>query len=421
MLSFITNITPLPPSITREIALALLHDHSAMIELNPLVLRHEPTTAPPNATPEEEVKCKWILITDTISYLPGAKSELSYKAGFYNLPYGIQTHCFAPGGVNLKAIWRVGGNQAGETPEAPELGIAKPSSGLYLREDVEVRCNVFISGFVKKNLKKAHGTLVEKLLSRHRDSPENAQILQDPASPVDSIGSIPSFRPMTPPSPHSDDAVSAPPPLSRELTQFTLQQPAQQPIHQPVHEEPCSCGPGGHEVMCANYRYGAPPPRRASPAPFGHTRTPSQPSTGGRWPPQGDGTPTGSIDSFSPVGSYPASRCGCRDDDHLRSCQSYTAPRSRKPGVVPPIQRAKDSSYGRVAWKLPPGSSPSVAFRSPQLFGEQAELPGDTISSERDEDWADDDTLISELDSTELVAYWKTAGLKQAPGDAGWI
>lgn len=33
-----TNITPLPPEITREVAIAMLHDHDEMIELNPLVI-----------------------------------------------------------------------------------------------------------------------------------------------------------------------------------------------------------------------------------------------------------------------------------------------------------------------------------------------------------------------------------------------
>ncbi|TKA59774.1 hypothetical protein B0A55_12222 [Friedmanniomyces simplex] len=418
--SFITNITPLPPSITRDTALALLHNHSAMIELNPLVVRHEPTTAPPNATAEEQLKCKWVLITDTINYLPGgaAKSEVSYKAGFYDLPYGIQTHCFAPGGVDLKAIWRVGGNMFGERPEAPELGIAKPSSGLYLREDVEVRCNMFLSNFVKKNLKKSHGTLVEKLLSKHSEPvPNQLPPLQVPSSPADSIGSIPSFRPMTPPTPqsvhHGAPSFVNSLPLSRQSTNATSYQ-------QPLQEEPCSCGLGGHQVMCPNYRYGAPPPRKSSPAPQMNLQTSSQPFMDMRWPPQADRTPAAPADIYSPVGVHPDTRCSCRDGDHVRVCQYYEAPRARKPGVRLPAQQAKDNNHGRLVWKLPPGSSPSVAFRSPQLFGEQAELPGDTVYSERDEDWADDDTLISELDNTEL-AYWRTEDMKQAPGDAGWI
>ncbi|KAK0287496.1 hypothetical protein LTR91_001796 [Friedmanniomyces endolithicus] len=415
--SFITNITPLPPTITRETALALLHDHDAMIELNPLVVRHAPTTAPPNATVEEQLKCKWILITDTINYLPGgaAKSEMSYKAGFYDLPYGIQTHCFAPGGVDLKAIWRVGGNMYGEPPEAPELGIAKPSSGLYLREDVEVKCNMFLSGFVKKNLKKSHATLVKDLLNKHSEpvSTMPAPLLV-PSSPVDSIGSIPSFRPMTPESIHDDTTPTVSSlELSRQLTNTAH-------WSQCTREEPCSCGLGGHEVMCPNYRYGAPPPRKASPAPQVNLQMSSQPFMDMRWPPQADRSPVALSDAYSPVGVHPESKCKCRDGDHIRTCQYYEMPHARKAAARLPTQQAKGNSHGRLVWKLPPGSSPSVAFRSPQLFGEQAELPGDTVYSERDEDWADDETLISELDNTEM-AYWRTEDMKQAPGDAGWI
>ncbi|EMC92092.1 hypothetical protein BAUCODRAFT_40956, partial [Baudoinia panamericana UAMH 10762] len=164
--SFITNITPLPQHITRDRALALLHDHQEMIQLNPLVVGFERTKAHPNATLEEEHNCIWYEITDVVHYLPGgvAKGQIKYKAGFHNLPDGIQTHCFAPAGVDLKARWRVGGNVFGQKPEPAELGVNKPREGLYLREDVEIRCNVLLGGTVKGNLKKSHAVLVERLL-----------------------------------------------------------------------------------------------------------------------------------------------------------------------------------------------------------------------------------------------------------------
>jgi hypothetical protein len=44
-----------------------------------------------------------------------------------------------------------------------ELGIGAPSQGLYLREDVELRCNVVLASFVKKTVKKCHTTLIERV------------------------------------------------------------------------------------------------------------------------------------------------------------------------------------------------------------------------------------------------------------------
>ncbi|KAK3115770.1 hypothetical protein LTR53_004590, partial [Teratosphaeriaceae sp. CCFEE 6253] len=265
----------------------------------------------------------------------------------------------------------------------------------------------------------SHGTLVEKLLSRPiAAAPGRLEPLAVPSSPTESVGSIPSFRPMTPPTPqstthHDPNSFMPTPPISRVSTFPRQSLPA----------EPCSCGGGGHEVMCPNYRYGAPPPRRRSPAPEAHSRSRSRPSADLRWPPAADTRPPAPMGGYSPVGPHPQSRCGCVDGDHMLKCPYYEPPRSRKPGVRLPAQHAKDNNHGRMVWKLSPGSnaSPTVAYRSPQLFGEQAELPGETVSSEREEDWADDDTLISELDSTELAAYWRTEDLKQAPGDAGWI
>lgn len=161
-----THITPLPASVTREAAVAYLHNHHQMIELNPLVLRHERTLPHPNAPQDEAESMVWYEITDMIQYIPGTpiKSEVSYKAGFYDMPNGLQTHTFAPGGVELRGKWFVGGNAPGEPREDIEIGSNKPRDGLYIQEEVDLRCNVFFTNFVKKNLKKSHATVVDKIV-----------------------------------------------------------------------------------------------------------------------------------------------------------------------------------------------------------------------------------------------------------------
>ncbi|KAF2773793.1 hypothetical protein EJ03DRAFT_340679 [Teratosphaeria nubilosa] len=165
------NITALPSSITREAALAFLHDHIGMIELNPLVIRHQTTAAPPGASEEERGHCSWYEITDIIHYLPGglAKGEVSYKGGFYDMPNGLQTHVFAPAGVDLRGKWTVGGNMPGEPREPAELGVDKPKEGLYLREETQLRCNIFLINFVKRNLRKSHDVLVQDLIRKAND------------------------------------------------------------------------------------------------------------------------------------------------------------------------------------------------------------------------------------------------------------
>ncbi|PGH23781.1 hypothetical protein AJ80_02211 [Polytolypa hystricis UAMH7299] len=162
--SIFTTVTPLPPYITRETVIETLHQHSEMIELNPLVIKHERCKPPPNA-PADEFHCIWYELTDKVPYLPGISSKVSYKACFHDLPRGLQTHVYAPTGLDIREKWSVGGNMPGEPRETVELGLTSaPREGLYLREDVDMRCNILVSNFVKKTLKRAHAVLVDRLV-----------------------------------------------------------------------------------------------------------------------------------------------------------------------------------------------------------------------------------------------------------------
>ncbi|GIZ42712.1 hypothetical protein CKM354_000597100 [Cercospora kikuchii] len=165
--SHIVHITPVPAGISREAAVARLHDHVAMMQLNPLIIRHELCDAPPAATKDEAELATWYSITDVINYLPGgiAKGEVSYKACFYNLSDGIQTHVFAPAGVDIKSRWSIGGNEPGEPREPSELGVDKPKEGLYIKEEIELKCNMLMGAFVKRNLQNSHREVHEKIIS----------------------------------------------------------------------------------------------------------------------------------------------------------------------------------------------------------------------------------------------------------------
>lgn len=251
--SFVTNITPLPPNISRETAIAQLHDHSGMIKLNPLVLRHQATLPPPNASEDEFHECKWYEITDEINYLPGgvAKSEVSYKGGFYDQPYGLQTHVFAPAGVDIRAKWSVRGNMPGEPRDIPELGVDAPKEGLYLREDIELRCNVFLSNFVKRNLKKSHGKLVEDLLVRvHNEEEDKLRRTQSnsttPAASISAPSGASSLR--------LDRNMSGLASVSSQTSHTSTPQ-----YNQEQHQQQCICGAamGGtsHPRDCPQYSF----------------------------------------------------------------------------------------------------------------------------------------------------------------------
>ena len=120
---------------------------------------------PPEASPEE-YHCQWYQITDKISYLPAGMvtGKVQFKACFHDLVTGVQTHCYAPMGLDIKEKWTLGGNLPHEPVQPAEIGIGAPISGLYLREDVEIKCNFMMTRFVKKTLKDALAALVARLL-----------------------------------------------------------------------------------------------------------------------------------------------------------------------------------------------------------------------------------------------------------------
>ncbi|GFF42301.1 hypothetical protein IFM51744_07043 [Aspergillus udagawae] len=172
-----TTITPLPSYITRDTVVETLHNHKEMIELNPLVINFA-QCKPPSFAPADEFHTVWYELTDRISYLPGGllQGNVSYKGCFHDLPRGLQTHVYAPTGLDIRDKWTVCGNMPGEPRETIELGLPEaPREGLYLREDIQMRCQIWATSFVKKTLKKAHATLVDRLVMKANLLKERAE------------------------------------------------------------------------------------------------------------------------------------------------------------------------------------------------------------------------------------------------------
>jgi hypothetical protein len=218
--SIYTVVTPLPPTVSRETAVEMLHSHSEMIELNPLVISHTQCKPPANALPDE-FHCTWYELTDRVTYLPGIKGQVSYKACFHDLPRGLQTHVYAPAGLEIKEKWSIGGNEPGEEREVIELGLGHlgvPREGLYLREDIDMNCSIFLTGFVKKTLNKAHGVLVDRLVvkadladdKRQREGYRRASVLTgNSGASVHGLGLRVTSPPITSPrSSHSHSSMS---------------------------------------------------------------------------------------------------------------------------------------------------------------------------------------------------------------------
>ena len=161
-----TKVTPLPSNIPRQLALDMLHSHAEVIQLNPLVTGVRSISAPRDAAADEFFS-QWYDISEVLNTGFGMKKKVSFKGVFHDQPWGLQSHVYAPMGVDLRNKYRIGGNQPGEPREVRELGIETPLDGLYLREDVEIICNVPLTiGFVKKEMKAATGIMIARLVKK---------------------------------------------------------------------------------------------------------------------------------------------------------------------------------------------------------------------------------------------------------------
>ncbi|KAJ8110482.1 hypothetical protein OPT61_g6687 [Boeremia exigua] len=162
-----TTTTPLPAGITRKSVLDMYKDHLAMIDLNPLVVERY-KCKPPTYAPTSEYYAAWYTITDKVSYLPGglATGSVSYHAVFHDFPDCLETHVYAPLGLDIRAKWSVGGWLPGEPRELADSTAVAPRTGLYIREEVKMTCSSLLLGFVKKTFKDSHSSLVEKLVER---------------------------------------------------------------------------------------------------------------------------------------------------------------------------------------------------------------------------------------------------------------
>ncbi|KFH47376.1 hypothetical protein ACRE_017990 [Hapsidospora chrysogenum ATCC 11550] len=168
-----TVITPIPGFIPRQLAVDILQSHSEVITLNPLVIEHKPIPAPRDAA-ADEFYSTWYEITERVTFVPGigkmGSSKITFKGVFHDVPGGLQTHIYVPFGIDLRNRYHIGGNQPGvEAPEHRELGLDKlgaPKDGLYLREDIEIRGNISVVGFVKSQLKAASKEMVQRIIRK---------------------------------------------------------------------------------------------------------------------------------------------------------------------------------------------------------------------------------------------------------------
>jgi len=169
MKALYTTIDIIPSHIPRQLAIELLQSHGELITLNPLVLDYRAIKAPRDA-PNDEFYSTWYEITQRIQFMPGigkmGSSKVSFRGCFHDVPWGVQTHMYVPMGIELRHKYQIKGNQPGEPPEPKELGSNAPPEGLYLRVDTQIKANLTMVSFVKKELKAASKTMIERMIKK---------------------------------------------------------------------------------------------------------------------------------------------------------------------------------------------------------------------------------------------------------------
>jgi hypothetical protein len=144
-----TTSTPIPPNTQAQDVLALLHDHIAMMDLNPLVIAH-------TIIPSPDVVPAWnstYLVTDKMSYGLWT-GKTTYQASFRDTADGLETETRAAMGVASEAVWRL------------EKQITGENANLVLLETAKVTCPRLLRPFVEGQIRTSHQELIQRFLKR---------------------------------------------------------------------------------------------------------------------------------------------------------------------------------------------------------------------------------------------------------------
>lgn len=193
--------TALPPTATLPQVLSLLHDHAAMISMNPLVISHrllrpsyahsrasssssststatnpyahhldtKPLPPPPTYEVVDSLDASVLIPDDDDSPAPPpppadagwaarmtaklSPSTVTYTAQMRNVPHGLETTIHAPMGIKNLNTWSVREGEGG---------------GLVLEERSMMSANRLVIGFVAKTAQSSHEQLVGRFVKKLR-------------------------------------------------------------------------------------------------------------------------------------------------------------------------------------------------------------------------------------------------------------
>lgn len=164
----ITTTSSLPHTISAKRILATLHDHSLLMELNPLVKSHHllNPTSPQEAQDSSTSKCTY-RITERLSYLPFHlwDSEITFTATFQDTELGLITKVSAPLGVEMNSEWKLLTSNERRSDSLLQRSVGNgigEEEEWILQETATVSCSMFMMPFVKTQIKQSRGNIHQR-------------------------------------------------------------------------------------------------------------------------------------------------------------------------------------------------------------------------------------------------------------------
>ncbi len=141
-------LTPVPQDVSPETLIKLLHNHSFLITMSPIVTRHQES--------DRELMTGKITYDVWENIVPYSlwNYEIKFRCAFANKPNGVTSWIEAPMGFHSKAEYTVGAEGAWE------------GGGNVIEEAIESSCSVLFKPFVEWTMvgvrRKMHAQIIAK-------------------------------------------------------------------------------------------------------------------------------------------------------------------------------------------------------------------------------------------------------------------
>lgn len=180
----------MPPNLSIENAISLLHDFETVIKMSPDCRGCKPTPPPKNGFSKSkgaanQKDMQFWEVEDDLPFIPKRlwSGGVKYRADFVPVADGCDITIYAPGGFTSTNHWRLVRDHILEDAEGglervqskDMLHASTAGSGWYIQITSDAQCNVTYATFVKGFLKNTHVQLERSFVDKLRATPSQQQ------------------------------------------------------------------------------------------------------------------------------------------------------------------------------------------------------------------------------------------------------